>query len=334
MPPSSCGRGELMKTFAEMWVAALLLIAPVMPVLGQSFPSKPIRVIVPAAPGSTMDSLPRMLGTRLQEVFGQPIIVENRPGANNVIGSDYVAKSPPDGYTLVITTPGSHIVALYLMKKLPYDPRTDFTPITAVADPVTVLAVHPSVPANTTAEFVALLKTAPGKYAYGSPGVGSVFHLMGELLTLTSGVNIIHVPYKGTAPAVADTVSGQVQFVFSAVNNVIPHMKAGKLKVLAVLTSQRFSALPDIPSVAEALPGYQRPSSWYAFFGPAGMPPAVTARLSSEIARQVHAPEMKAKLESMGLAVIGSTPEEFSAMFLGGFAVYERVIRAAGIQPE
>ena len=220
------------------------------------------------------------------------------------------------------------------MKKLPYDPKTEFTPITAVADPLTVMAIHPSVPANNMAEFVALLKKNPGKYAYGSPGIGSVFHLMGELLTLTAGDNIIHVPCKGTAPAVADTMTGQLQFVFSAVNNVIPQMKAGKLKVLAVLTPQRFPALLDIPSVAESLPGYERPSSWYGFFGPAGMPPAVSARISSEIAKQVHAPEMKAKFEGMGLAVIGNTPQEFSAMFLAGFSVYERVIKAAGIQPE
>ena len=311
-----------------------LMVLPAVSATAQSFPTKPIRVIVPAAPGSTMDSLPQMLGVRLQEVFGQPIVVENRPGANNVIGSDYVAKSPPDGHTLVITTPSSHIVSVYLMKKLPYDPKTEFTPITAVADPLTVMAIHPSVPANNMAEFVALLKKNPGKYAYGSPGIGSVFHLMGELLTLTAGDNIIHVPYKGTAPAVADTMTGQVQFVFSAVNNVIPQMKAGKLKVLAVLTPQRFPALLDIPSVAESLPGYERPSSWYGFFGPAGMPPAVSARISSEIAKQVHAPEMKAKFEGMGLAVIGNTPQEFSAMFLAGFSVYERVIKAAGIQPE
>ena len=148
-----------------------------------------------------------MLGTGLAEIFGQPIVVENRPGANNVIGSDYVAKSPPDGHTLVITTPSSHIVAVYLTRKLPYNPRTDFTPITAVADPVTVVAAHPSVPASSMREFVDLLKKNPGKYAYGSPGVGSVFHLMGELLTLSANVDIIHVPYKGTAPAVADTVS-------------------------------------------------------------------------------------------------------------------------------
>ena len=311
-----------------------LMVLPAVSATAQSFPTKPIRVIVPAAPGSTMDSLPQMLGVRLQEVFGQPIVMENRPGANNVIGSDYVAKSPPDGHTLVITTPSSHIVSVYLMKKLPYDPKTEFTPITAVADPLTVMAIHPSVPANNMAEFVALLKKNPGKYAYGSPGIGSVFHLMGELLTLTAGDNIIHVPYKGTAPAVADTMTGQLQFVFSAVNNVIPQMKAGKLKVLAVLTPQRFPALLDIPSVAESLPGYERPSSWYGFFGPAGMPPAVSARISSEIAKQVHAPEMKAKFEGMGLAVIGNTPQEFSAMFLAGFSVYERVIKAAGIQPE
>lgn len=311
-----------------------LMVLPAVSATAQSFPTKPIRVIVPAALGSTMDSLPQMLGVRLQEVFGQPIVVENRPGANNVIGSDYVAKSPPDGHTLVITTPSSHIVSVYLMKKLPYDPKTEFTPITAVADPLTVMAIHPSVPANNMAEFVALLKKNPGKYAYGSPGIGSVFHLMGELLTLTAGDNIIHVPYKGTAPAVADTMTGQLQFVFSAVNNVIPQMKAGKLKVLAVLTPQRFPALLDIPSVAESLPGYERPSSWYGFFGPAGMPPAVSARISSEIAKQVHAPEMKAKFEGMGLAVIGNTPQEFSAMFLAGFSVYERVIKAAGIQPE
>lgn len=300
----------------------------------QVFPSKPIRVIVPAAAGSVMDSLPRMFAPGMASALGQPVVVENRPGANNVIGSEYVARSAPDGHTLVITTPSSHIVALYLTKNLPYDPRKDFTPITAVADPVTCIAVHPSVPVNSVNELVDYLKKNPGKIAYGSPGVGSAFHLMGELLKLSANVDIIHVPYKGTAPAVQDTVTGQVQFVFSSISNVLPQMKAGKLKVLAVLSPQRFVGLPNIPSVNESLPGYERPASWYGFFGPAGMPQAVTARLASEIIKQINAPDIRSKLEGLGLTIIGNSPQEFTAMFLGGFDTYGRVIKAAGIRPE
>jgi tripartite-type tricarboxylate transporter receptor subunit TctC len=235
---------------------------------------------------------------------------------------------------LLITTPSSHSIAAYLMKSLPYDPRRDFTPITAVGDPVTCIAVHPSVPASNMKEFVDYLRQNPSRIAYGSSGVGSAFHLMGELFKISARVDVIHVPYKGIALAVQDAVGGQVQFVFSAVNNIIPHMKSGKLKALAVVSPRPIPQMPGVPPISETLPGYERPPSWYGFFGPAGLPPAVTNRLAAEIVKQVDAPGMRQKLEDMGLLVIANNPQEFSAMFLGGFDTFGRVVKTLGIQPE
>jgi tripartite-type tricarboxylate transporter receptor subunit TctC len=316
--------------FAVRVLAAVVVAVPL--VAGaQTYPSKPIRIIVPAAPGSTMDSLPRMFSAGISADLGQPIVVENRPGANNVIGSDFVARSVPDGHTLLITTPGSHQMAYFLVKDLPYDPRKDFTPITAVGDPITCIAVNPSVPASDMGQFIAWLRKNLGKVAYGSPGIGSAFHLMGELLKLSTGVQVIHVPYKGVAPAVQDTVAGQVQFVFSAVNNVIPHMKSGKLKVLAVLAPRAIPQMPGVPPIGETLPGFERPASWYGFLGPGGLPSAITHRFANEVIKQIDAPGMRAKLESMGLLVIADTPEEFTDMYMKGFDLYGKVIKASGM---
>jgi tripartite-type tricarboxylate transporter receptor subunit TctC len=303
-------------------------------VAAQSFPSKPIRVIVPFPPAAVLDTMGRLVAQKMSESVGQPVVVENRAGANGIIGSEFVARSAPDGYTLLVTTPSTHISSVYLMKSLPFDPRKDVTPITAAVDSVTVLAVHPSVPVTTAAELIDYLKRNPGKVAYGSAGVGNVFHLIGEMFQSHNGVSLVHVPYKGIVQAVQDTATGQVQMVFSAVNNVMPHMKAGRLKVLAVLNPKRYEGLPGVPSVTEVMPGFERPASWFGFLGPAGLPQQVLARLNGEIVKALNALDARAKLEAMGLMVIGNTPQEFAAQYHAGFDIYGRIIKAAGIQPE
>jgi tripartite-type tricarboxylate transporter receptor subunit TctC len=316
-----------------LWVAATAMAVPLV-AYSQAFPSRPVHIVIPFPPGSTLDVTSRMLAPKMSESMGQPVVIDNRPGANGMIGSEFVARSAPDGYILVFTTPSTHITSIFLSKNVPYDPKKDFTPIIAAVDPVTCLAVNPSVPVNSVKELIAYMKANPGKVAFGSSGIGSVFHLVGEMFKVYAGVDIVHVPYKGTAPMVQDAVSGQIQMIFSATNNMTPHRKSGKLKILAVLTSSRDSSMPEVPTAAEALPGFERPAAWFGLFGPAGMPPPVVARLNAEVIKALRAPDMAPKLEAAGLAVIGNTPQEFAAMYMSGFDVYGKVIRAAGIKPE
>ena len=314
-------------------VIALCLLAT--PAMAQQWsPTRQIRIIIPAAPGAAMDTIPRMLAPGLSAALGQPVFVENRPGANNIIGSDVVAKSAPDGYNLVVTSPSSHQIAYYLVKKLPYDPKKDFTPITAIGDPVTCLVVNPSVPANTMQEFIAYLRKNPGKVAYGSSGIGSAFHLMGEMLKLDANVDVIHVPYKGIALALQDLVGGQVQFAISSVANAMPLVQAGKVRALAVVAPKQIPQLPGVPPISDAVPGYERPASWYGYLGPANLPPAITNRYGTELVKLLTEPATRTKLESMGLSVIANTPAEFRVMYDKGFDVMGRVIKAAGIEPE
>jgi tripartite-type tricarboxylate transporter receptor subunit TctC len=320
------------KPSKAVFLASCLIAVPA--IAQQWSPSKPVHIIIPAAPGAAMDTIPRMLAPALSTALGQPVVVENRPGANNVIGSDVVAKSAPDGHMLVVTSPSSHQIAYYLVKKLPYDPRKDFTPITAIGEPVTCISVHPSVPAKNLSEFLAWVRKNPGKVAYGSSGVGSAFHLMGELLQLEAKVDVIHVPYKGIALALQDLVGGQVQFAFSSVANALPLVKGGKVRVLAVVAPKPIVQMPGVPPIGEAVPGYERPASWFGYLGPANMPPAITNRYGAELVRLINEPATRAKLEAMGLMVIANTPAEFRDMYDRGFGVVERVVKAAGIQPE
>jgi tripartite-type tricarboxylate transporter receptor subunit TctC len=320
------------KPSKAVFLASCLIAVPA--IAQQWSPSKPVHIIIPAAPGAAMDTIPRMLAPALSTALGQPVVVENRPGANNVIGSDVVAKSAPDGHMLVVTSPSSHQIAYYLVKKLPYDPRKDFTPITAIGEPVTCISVHPSVPAKNLSEFLAYVRKNPGKVAYGSSGVGSAFHLMGELLQLEAKVDVIHVPYKGIALALQDLVGGQVQFAFSSVANALPLVKGGKVRALAVVAPKPIVQMPGVPPIGEAVPGYERPASWFGYLGPANMPPAITNRYGAELVRLINEPPTRAKLEAMGLMVIANTPAEFRDMYDKGFGVVERVVKAAGIQPE
>ncbi len=325
-----------MRSIRNLLLAAIAGLFMAIPVEAgaQAWPTRPIRMIVPFPPGPALDLVARLVGNKLNEALGQPIIIENRSGANGAVGSEFVARAAPDGYTILAGTAGTHVTSVFLVKTLPYDPVKDFTPITAAVEPVTCLTIHVSVPANSVQELIDYAKKNPGKLSYGSSGVGSVFHLMGELFHQTTGVELVHVPYKGVAPAVADLVGGHIPMVFTSISAVQPYEKGGQIKTLAILEPERFAAMKDIPSISETVPAFRKPSSWFGFFGPPGLPPAILARLNTEMVKALRAPDVKSKLEDAGLAVIADKPDEFAALLKKGIEQYGQIIKTAGIQPE
>ena len=315
-------------------IFACCALALGIPSHAQTYPVKPVRVVVPLAPGPGPDEVARLVARAMSDSMGQPVVVENRPGATGIIGADHVAKSAPDGYTIVLGTSSTHITAKLLVKNLSYDPVKDFTAITAAVEPVTCIALHPSVPANTVREFIDYARKNPGKLAYGSPGVGSVFHLAGESMKLLTGIDMVHVPYKGVVLAMTDVVAGQIPVTLISAANAIPFMRVGKAKIIGVLEGSRYPRLPDIPTVGETLSGFVKPASWFGFFGPAGLPQPVLARLNAEIVKAVNSRELREPFDNAALAIIGNSPEQFAAMQLAGLEVYEKAIKAAGLKPE
>lgn len=311
----------------------LAVLAPVA-VRAQAWPARPVRIVVPFPAGSALDLLARMVAPRMQEAYGQPVVVENRVGANGMIATEMVAHSAPDGYTIQIGTSGTHVTAIFLNKNVPYDPVKDFTPITAAVEPATCVVVNPSLAVGSIRELIDYAKRNPGKLSYGSSGVGSVFHLAGELFNQTARVELVHVPYKGVAPAMTDVVAGQILVNFTSVADAMSNIKAGKVRVLAVLESKRYPGLPEVPTVTETLPGFQKPATWFGFLGPAGLPQPILARLNGEIVKAVTASDARAKLEGMGMNVIADTPEQFAALIKSGIEQYGRIVKSAGIQPE
>jgi len=297
-------------------------------------PARPLKIVVPFPPGNGTDILARLMSPKMSNSMHQPVIVENRGGANGVIGAELVARAAPDGNTILFTSPSTHVTSLFLSKSLPYDPIRDFTPITAAVEPVTVMTINPSLPVNSVKELIAYAKAHPGKLNYSSPGVGAVFHMSGELFKAGAGVDIVHVPYKGAAPALAGVVAGEVAIGFNSLASVLPHMRAGRVKVLAVLEANRYPGQPQIPSIGESLPGFEKPASWFGLFGPAGLPPAAVARLHTEIVKSLREPDVRSKIEDLAMTVIANTPEQFSAMLKSGIDQYGRLIRAAGLKPE
>jgi len=262
------------------------------------------------------------------------VIVDNRSGANGSIGSALVAHAAPDGYTLMAATPASHVTAVHLTKNLPYDPVKDFTPIMAAVEPVTALVVNAGLPVNSVQELIAYAKANPGKLSYGSSGVGSVFHLTGELFNRTAGVDIVHVPYRGVSQPMQDTAAGVIQLLHISLSSARGALASGKAKVLAILEPQRYAKMPDVPSLTEILPAFRKPSTWFGFFGPAHMPPEIVARLSAEMRKAVTAPDVRAKLEEGDMIVIADTPEEFAALQKAGIEQFGEIIKAAGIKPQ
>jgi tripartite-type tricarboxylate transporter receptor subunit TctC len=300
----------------------------------QNWPAKQITLIVPFPPGPALDLVARLIGAKLGDALGSSVVVENRTGANGTLGANAVARAAPDGSTLLITTASTHVTAVHLMKNLPYDPVKDFSPIAAAVEPVTCLVVNGALPVNSVAELVAYAKARPGQLSYGSSGVGSVFHLMGELFNQSAGVKINHVPYRGVAPALQDVVAGHIPMAFLSISNALAVADAKSVKILAVLEPTRFSGRPDIPSMSEVLPAFRKPTSWFGFFGPPGLPPPMVMRLNAEIVKALNAPDVAPKLADNGMAVLGGTPADFKALIEDGIARYGAIIKAAGVQPE
>jgi tripartite-type tricarboxylate transporter receptor subunit TctC len=312
----------------------LLLLCAGAVALAQDYPAKPIHLIVPFPPGGGNDTVARAIATQAGPALGQPIVVDNRPGAGGIVGAEAAAKAPPDGYTLFLGGVGSHAVNPNLHAKLPYDAVKDFAPITLVASAPSVLVVNPSLPARSVAELTAYARANPGKLNYASNGNGSSAQLAAVLYETMAGVKMVHVPYKGLAPALNDLLGGQVQLMFNSILGVIPLIQAGRLRALAVTSRKRSALLPEVPTLAESgLAGYEA-GSWYGILAPAGTPRAIVERLHAEIVAAVKAPEVSQRLAAEGAEVIGSTPEEFAAHIQAELARMREAIRAGGIRME
>ena len=309
---------------------AALSFAPMAAAQAPAYPTKPIRIVVPFPPGGATDILARDVAQKLTEAWGQQVIVDNRPGAGGNVGSELVAKSAPDGYTLEMGTVGTHAINASLYAKMPYDHVKDFAPIILVAAVPNVLEVNPAIPVNSVTELIAYAKANPGKLNFASSGNGTSIHLSGELFKVMAGVEMTHVPYKGSAPALQDLVGGQVQIMFDNLPPSLPMIRAGKLRALAVTSAARAPALPDVPTVAEAgLPGFEA-SSWFGLLAPAGTPPAIVAKINGEVAAWLATPEAKEQLSKQGAAAAGGTPDDFAKHIAAETAKWAKVVKASG----
>ena len=303
-------------------------------VQAQVFPAKPIRIIVPYSPGGTTDLLARVVGQRLSERLGQPVLVENRTGVNGMIGSDLVAKAPADGTTIGIASPGSHAANASLYKNVTYDTIKDFTPITLAVSAPMLLVAHPSLKVKTVKELLALAKGAPDSISYASGGSGSSQHLAMEQLALMAGIKMTHVPYKGSAASYVDLLGGRVTLEIDVLPTALPYVKAGKLVALATASAKRLAILPDLPTVAEAgVPGYES-SAWYGFVGPAGLPKDVLAKLHGEIVLALQQPSIVETLTKAGVLIVAGTPEQFAAHIKAEVAKAAKTIEVAKIKPD
>ena len=286
---------------------------PVAVTTTRSYPTRPIRFIVPFAPGGSTDTLARTIGQKLAESLGQQVVVDNRSGANGNIGMEIVAHSAPDGYTIVLGYIANLGIGPSLYAKLPFDPVKDYAPITQLATSPNILVAHPSLPVKSFKELIAYAKAYPKQLNYASASVASIGHLTGELLNYAAGIDMVHVPYKGSGQAVIDLVGGQVQLMFSGMSSVMPHIKAGKLRPLAVIGAQRSPAVPDIPTIAESgFPGFEA-TAWYGVLAPASTPKPIITRLHDEIVRALKMPDVKERLNNVGFELVGGTPEAFAA---------------------
>lgn len=301
---------------------------------GQDYPNKPVKMVVPYPAGGPTDILGRIIGQGLNETWGQPVIVENRAGAAGNVGSEYVARSAADGYTLLVNSGPTMAISASLYAKLSYDPIKNFTPVVLAVVLPNILVVHPSVPARSVKELIALAKARPGKLNFASAGTGTVGHMAGELFKIMAGVNMVHIPYKGAAPAVADLLGGQVDLFFDTIVSSLPHVKAGKLSLLAISSMKGSPLLPGVPTISESgLPGFDANPS-FGVFAPAMTPPPLISKLNAEIARILTMPAIKQRFESQGSEVVASTPEDFAAYMREEAAKWGKVIRDAGIKVE
>lgn len=315
---------------------ALLLVASLLAAFtlnasAQAWPSKPIRILTPAPPGGTTDFLARLFAPN---IFGQPLVVEARPGASGNIATDIVAKAAPDGHTFVMGAPGSLAINKHLFKKLPFDPERDLTPVVLVAAVPLLLAVHPSVPATNVMELIAVLKANPDKYSYGTPGAGTPQHLSTEMFKSMTGTAMQHIPYKGSGPVVTDLLGGQIQIAFEAIVSLQPHVRSGRLKAIAVTSREPSDSMPGVPSIAQSgVPGYES-TAWYGVVGPAGLPTELVNRLNAHMRRVLDEPETRARVASIGSGPVHGTPEQFAGFIKSESTKWAKVIKEAGIKAD
>jgi tripartite-type tricarboxylate transporter receptor subunit TctC len=299
----------------------------------QDYPVKPIRIVVGVAPGGATDILARVLATKLGENLKQQVLVDNRPGANHILGGQLTQKSPPDGYTMQVI-PEGFVINASMYKKLPFDPLRDFTAVAILALVPNVLTVHPSMPVRSVKDFIALARTRPGQMNYGTSGVGSPSNMSGELLKVLARIDYVHVPYKGQSLAVSDLVGGQIHFAFPSIPASVGHIRSGRLRALGVTTSQRASALPDVPTIAEAgVAGYEV-SGWYGVIGPAAMPQPLVARINREINAILTVPETHEQLSMQGADPRTMSPEQFAATMASDLKKWQKVVASAGLKPQ
>jgi tripartite-type tricarboxylate transporter receptor subunit TctC len=316
-------------------IAALFaLLAFSAAVAAQSYPNRPVKVIVPWTPGQATDIAARVVAQKLQDAFGQAFVIDNKPGAGGAIGSDAVAKSAPDGYTLLAASSGP-LSIMPNLQKVPYDPLTDLAPISLVAATPFALVVHPSFPANNAKEFIALVKANPGKYTFSSSGTGATAHLFTELFNSMAGIEARHVPYKGSSPAITDILNGQITYTVETVAATVGHIKSGRLKTFGVSTARRTGAMPDVPPLAETagLPGYDV-AAWIGYAAPGGTPRDILARISTEIQKALRSEELKERMVNVGLDPVSSTPDEMAAFMRREQDRYATIIRNANIRIE
>ncbi len=321
------------------WIAAAAaaVMLPVCAVHAQGsaeggYPAKPIRLIALSSPGSGPDVVGRLLGARFTEAMGQQVIVDTRPGASGIIGAEIAAKAAPDGYTLVIITSQATIVSV-MYDKLPYSLVRDFSPISLIGSTPFILAVNPAVAANSVRELIALAKSKPGELRYGSGGSGSPPHLSAEILKSMTGINIEHVPYKGVTPAMVDTIAGQVHMVISVIPAVLPSVRSGRLRALGITSAKRSAILPDLPTIAETVPGYEF-IGWYSLFAPAKTPSAIVNKLNGEVVKSVQSSGMRERLSDLGIEASGSTPQELAAYLAAQVGKMQAAVKASGARPD
>lgn len=322
-----------MKTiFIPAIAVAALASTPAFPQGSANYPSKPIRVIVPFAPGGGLDISTRLIGQKLTEKWGQNIVVDSRPGAATIVGTEIASKAVPDGYTLLmITTTFAINPGLYA--KLPYNPARDFAPVTQLTSQPNVIVVTPSFPARTVKDLIALAKAKPGELTFATPGAGSAPHLSAEMFERAAGISMIHVPYKGIPPAVTDVIGGRVTMLFTTTISAAPHIKSGKLRAVALTSAKRQASMPDVPTIGETLPGF-RAEAFQGMVAPAGVPKAIVEKLAAEVARIVRLPEISQRFQLDGAEAVGSTPKEFTAFLKAEMQKWSKVIKDAGIKPE
>jgi tripartite-type tricarboxylate transporter receptor subunit TctC len=316
------------------WVVLLAALAGSFPVYAQSYPTKPIRLIVPYPPGGGNDTLARLFGVKLTEAWGQQVVVDNRPGAGTIIGTQLAARAVPDGYTLLLSSIATHAIAPNLYAKPGYDPVKDFAPITLLAVAPTVVCVNPSVPAKTLKELIALAKAKPGDLKFASGGSATPPHMAGEIFASMTGIKLVHVPYKGGGPAHAGLLGGEANIMFDTAASILPHVRAGRLRALAIARSQRLPEYPDLPTFTEAGVASYEVNAWYSMHAPAGVPKEIIARVNRELVRILKLPDIQERLKVLGSEGIGNSPEEFAKFVRAESAKYAKAIKDAGVKVE